>query len=116
MSIVAVGVSWGMEAMAGSARANDREEVISTEIASELETWRTTPFATLSTLAAGSGTTTSDTVSLSFEGSATSFPRKVSILQMDPTNPATNASPQSDFIQIQVTIATRTGSLWVTKP
>jgi prepilin-type N-terminal cleavage/methylation domain-containing protein len=115
MSIVAVGVGWGMQAMTGGARANDQDEVVSTEVTSELEKWRTTPFATLATLAAGAGTTTSDTVSLSVAGGSVSFPRKVVIAQMDPNNPATNASPQADFVQVQVTIATRTQALWVTQ-
>jgi hypothetical protein len=115
MSIVAVGVGWGMQAMTGGARANDQDEVVSTEVTSELEKWRTTPFATLATLAAGAGTTTSDTVNLSVAGGSVNFPRKVVITQMDPNNPATNASPQADFVQVQVTIATRTQALWVTQ-
>jgi prepilin-type N-terminal cleavage/methylation domain-containing protein len=115
MSIVAVGVGWGMQALTGSSRANEQEEVISTEITSELEKWRTTPFATLAALAAGTGTTTSDNVTLSVAGGSVSLPRKVAVTQMDPNNPAANVAPQADFVQVQVTIATRTEALWVTK-
>ncbi len=77
---------------------------------------RATPFATLATAAAGAGTTTSNNVSLNIAGVAKIFPRKITIKQMDPNNPATNASPQADFIQVQVTIGSRTATLWVTQP
>jgi type II secretory pathway pseudopilin PulG len=103
LSIVGLGVGLALQASSNVPVATDRAGAISTELASEMDYWRALawggpPWPT--TLPSN----VADTVTMSVGGRSFTYNRTTNIQNWDPTNIAGNASPQSDFVRIQLTI------------
>ncbi len=115
LSIVGVGVSVGMQTAVATPEVTDRALAISTELTSEMENWRAVSFGGApwpSTLPYS----VSNNIQLKVGGQRIVYGRTTSIAQWDPNNLASNASPQADFVRIQITINGQSMILFLTKP
>ncbi len=113
VSIVCVAVAAGLQSVSAAPEINDRAQAISSELNSELENWRAVAFGASpwpSTLPY----TSTDTVTLSIGGQQLKYARTTSIQKWDPNNLATNASPQTDFVQVKVTINSQSLAAYIT--
>jgi hypothetical protein len=88
---------------------------VSAELTSELENWRAVAWGS-SPWPSALPYSVNDTVTLSIGGQSITYNRTTSIRNWDPNNMASNASPQSDFVQIQITINSQTITAYLTKP
>ncbi len=111
-TIVAIGVSVGLQAAADTTAATDRALAISTELISEAEAWRAIAF-TGAAWPASVPYTLTDTVTMSIGGGNRTFNRTTTIKNWDPANLTTNASPQSNFVQLQITIDGQTLTVYL---
>jgi len=114
VSIVCVGVAAGLQSISKAPEINDRAQAISAELNSELENWRAIAYT-------GPGWpslpySSTDTVTLAIGGQSLSYARTTTIQKWDPNNLVTNASPQTDFVQVKVTINSQTLAAYITNP
>lgn len=115
LGVVSLAVSIGLASASHTPENTDRVLAISDELVSELEKWRSCAFGASpwpSTLPY----TLTDTVTLSVGGQSLTYPRTTTITNWDPQNLSSNASPQTDFVQVQVTIGGRSLTEYLTKP
>jgi len=115
VSIVAVGVGVGLQSTAHFAEANDTALALSAELNGEAEYWRATAWTT----AAWPATlpySVNDTVKVSVGGQTPTYNRSTTIQNWDPNNMTTNATPQADFVQVQITVNNRIVTFYLTKP
>jgi hypothetical protein len=115
LSIVAVGVAVGLQSAVGIPEGSDRISAVSAELSSELENWRAVAFGG-SPWPSVLPSTVNDTVTLSIGGRSMTYSRTTKIQNWDPNNIAANASPQADFVQVQITIGSQTSLAYLTKP
>ncbi len=115
LGIVGAGLGVGMQSALRVPGATERIVAISTELKGESENWRGQAFGASpwpSTLPY----TLSDTVTLKIRGQNITYSRTTSIQNWDPNNIASNASPQVDFVQVQITINAMTYVTFLTNP
>lgn len=114
VSIVCVGVAAGLQSISAAPEINDRAQAISAELNSELDNWRAVAF-TGSTWPSLPYTSTG-TVALSIGGQNLTYTRTTTIKKWDPNNIASNASPQTDFVQVNITINSQSVTAYITSP
>ena len=115
MSIVAVGAGIGLQSAVRVPEATERALAVSSELTSEIEGWRAVAFGNAPWPSA-LPYSANDTVTLSIAGQSTTYNRTTSIQKWDPNNLSTNASPQADFVQVQVTINGQSLVCYLSKP
>ena len=115
LSIVAIAAAVGLQSSARLPEATDRVLAVSSELNSEIDSWRSVAFGS-SPWPASLPYSLTDTVTLNIGGQAVTCNRTTSIQNWDPTNISTNSSPQSDFVRVQVTINGQTLTCFLNKP
>jgi hypothetical protein len=115
LGIVGVGVGTGMQSAFDFPEATERAVAISTELKSEGENWRAVAFGA-SPWPSSLPYNSTDTVTLSIAGQSTTYSRTTSIQNWDPNNLVSNASPQTDFVRVQITINGVAYVIFLTSP
>jgi len=114
-SVAALGVSVGLQTAVDTSVTADRTLAVTTELTSEADNWRGVAFGGAPWPASLPYSLT-DTVTLSLGGVNRTFSRVTTIANWDPNNIGSNASPQSNFVQIQITIDGRTLTFYLCNP
>ena len=115
LSIVGVAVGVGLQAAVRVPPANDRALAVMAELNSEMDYWRAVSFGSAPWPAAYPYSK-NDTVTLSYGGRQATVNRSVTIKLWDPNNLTSNATPQNDFVQVQITIDGKTLTFYLTGP
>ena len=115
LGIAALVVPVALQTLTRTPSANDSVLTVSAELVSEMEYWHELAWGN-SPWPATLPYSSSDTVTLSIGGRSQTFSRSVSIQIWDPTNLAGNASPQTDFARIQITIGGQTITTFTCRP
>jgi len=115
LSIVGVGVGVGLQSSTKLPEATDRALALSAELNSELEAWKAVAW-TSSTWPTILPYSKNDTVTINVDSQAITYPRTISIAKWDPNNLSTNTSPQTNFVQVSVTVNGETLLCYLTNP
>ncbi|MGN6368983.1 MAG: PulJ/GspJ family protein [Phycisphaerae bacterium] len=115
VSIVAVGAAVGLQSTVKVPDQTERFLVISSELTSEMETWRSVAFGD-PPWPSSLPYSASDTVTLSVGGGSITCNRTVNIRKWDPDHLSTNTTPQDDFVRVQISIDGQSLDCYFSKP
>ncbi|GEM_PF-6248755 len=116
VSLVAVAVGVGLQSTARMPEATDRSLAVWAELNSELDNWHAAAWSVSPWPGALPYNPTPDTVTIKVGGQNIVCSRTITVQNWDPNNLTSNASPQSDFARVQITINGQTGSFFTCKP